>query len=75
MKTLMGALAVVVALSCTTAIAQTPRQLKSERFAKQAECFRQAQMKRFRRSFAARNQFMRQCMARCKAARQGTTAR
>jgi len=74
MKTLMGALAVAFALSCTAAIAQTPRQLKSERFAKQAECLKQARLQRFRRGFAARNQFMKQCMA-SKAARHGKTTR
>jgi hypothetical protein len=63
MNTLIGALA-VVALTCTAASAQTPRQLKSERFAKQAECHRQANLKGFRSSSAGRNRFLRQCMAR-----------
>ena len=47
------------------------RVLIPRRFtAKKAECMKQARMERFRRSFAARNQFLRQCMAR-----QGKTAR
>jgi len=75
MKTLIGALAIAFALSSSAAIAQTPRQLKGERFAKQAECLKQAQMKRLRRNSAARNQFMRQCMARSKAVGQSTTSR
>jgi hypothetical protein len=69
MKSLLAALAVVFSVSTTAAIAQTPRQLKGERFAKKAECLKQARMKRFERNFAARNRFMRQCMARPKAAR------
>ena len=72
MKALLGVIAVVFTLSPAVGIAQTPRQLKSERFAKQAECFREAKLKRFRRNFAARNQFMKQCMAR--SLRQGMTA-
>lgn len=64
MKAVLGALSVAFALSCTAAVGQTPRQLKSEQFAKKAECMKQARMERFRRNFAARNQFLRQCMAR-----------
>ena len=63
MKTLLGALAVLFALSCTAAVGQTPRhqpprQLKAERFAKKSECLKQARMKRFERNFAARNRFL-----------------
>jgi hypothetical protein len=69
MKGLVAALAVVFSMSTTAAMAQTPRQLKGERFAKKAECMKQARMKRFERNFAARNRFMRQCMAGPKAVR------
>jgi hypothetical protein len=39
MKALLGVIAVVFTLSPTVGIAQTPRQLKGERFAKQAGLF------------------------------------
>ena len=64
MKTFLGALGVAFALSCTAAIGQTPRQLKAERLAKKSECLKQARMERFERNSAARNRFLRQCMAR-----------
>jgi hypothetical protein len=69
MKSLLIALAVLFSVSTTAATAQTPRQLKGERFAKKTQCMKQARMKRFERNFAARNRFMRQCMARPMTAR------
>jgi hypothetical protein len=73
MKTLIGALAIICALSSTEAIAQRQLRHKSARFTKQAECLKQAKMKRFERRpamnrlerpSAARHRFMRECMTR-----------
>ena len=49
MKILIGALAIICALSSTEAIAQRQLRHKSARFTKQAECLKQAKMKRFER--------------------------
>jgi hypothetical protein len=73
MKTLTGALAILCALSSTDAIAQRQLRHQSARFTKQAECLKQAKMKRFERRPVmnrlerptdARKRFMRQCMGR-----------
>jgi len=73
MKALIGALAIICALSSSDAIAQRQLRHKSARFIKQAECLKQAKMKRFdtrpvmnrlESPSVARKRFMRQCMAR-----------
>jgi hypothetical protein len=64
MKTLFGVLALAFTLSCTGAIAKTPKQQKSERFERKAECLRQAKLRHFDRNFLGRDRFMRQCLAR-----------
>jgi hypothetical protein len=64
METIFALVALAVTLSCTAAIAKTPKQLKSERFERKAECLRQAKLRHFDRNFLGRNRFMRQCLAR-----------
>ena len=64
MKALIGALTILVALSCASAHAKTEKDQKVEHSAKRAECLKQAKLQRFDRRFAARNRFMRECMAR-----------
>jgi hypothetical protein len=71
MKTLIGALAVICVLISTEVSAQRRLIHKSERFARQAECLKRANMKRYQRRpamrrfetpSAARKRFMRECM-------------
>lgn len=64
MKILIGAIAVFAALSCAAANAQITKASKGAYSAKRAECLKQAKLQRFDRRFAARNRFMRECMAR-----------
>ena len=63
-KALIGALAILVALSSAAAPAQAAKPMRGEHATKRAECLQQAKLQRFGRQFAARNRFMRTCMAR-----------
>ncbi|MEA1833074.1 hypothetical protein U8607_13380 [Methylobacterium durans] len=64
MKALIGALAILVVLGSAAADARTSKPSSGEHSAKRAECLKQAKLQRFNRRFAARNRFMRECMAR-----------
>ncbi len=64
MKAFLGALILAWALGSVDAAARALEQPAAERSARQAECLKKAKLQRFGRQFAARNRFMRRCMAR-----------
>jgi len=64
MEVFMGALAVLLVINSAAAMAQISKPARGELSVKRAECLKQARLQRFDRRFAARNRFMKECMAR-----------
>ncbi|WP_336485943.1 hypothetical protein [Methylobacterium nigriterrae] len=64
MRIFTAAVGVACLLACSGVRAETQKRSTTDYSARHARCLQEARLKRFERRFAARNQFMRRCMAR-----------